>query len=89
MGQAHGETASSSSAPSRFDRSDVDLRHAHHCVESASRFFTAGGQRFGQHARGDLPGETPPVFAPPARALLTAIADDRVPVAVSLFLVLG
>ena len=73
MGQAHGETASSSSTPSRLDRSDVDLLHTHHCVESASRFFAADGERLGQHAWGDLPGEAPPVLAPAALALSPAL----------------
>src|SRR3546814_10734438 len=45
--------------------------------------------RLGQHARRDLPGDTPLVFAPAARALLAAIADDRVPVAVGLLLIVG
>ena len=37
----------------------------------------------------DLPGDAPPVLAPAALALLAAIADDRVPVAVGLVLVVG
>src|SRR5207237_6865805 len=44
-------------------------------------------KRVGQRARGDLPGEAPAVLAPTALALLAAIADDRVPVAVRLFLI--
>src|SRR6185503_10996913 len=40
-----------------------------------------------EHARGDLPGESPAILAPPALAFLAAIADDRVPVAVRLFLI--
>ncbi len=43
-------------------------------------------KRLGQRARGDLPGEAPPVLAPAALTFLAAIADDRVPVAVRLFL---
>src|SRR5690606_20409420 len=39
--------------------------------------------------RGDLPGDAPLVPAPAALALLAAIADDRVPVAVGLLLVRG
>ena len=43
----------------------------------------------GQGARGDLPGQAPLVLAPAAIALLAAVADDGVPVAVGLFLVVG
>src|SRR5262249_35610336 len=43
----------------------------------------------GQHARRDLPGEAPLVFAPAALALLAAITDDGVPVAVGLLLIVG
>ena len=39
-------------------------------------------------ARGDLPGEAPAVLAPTALAFRAAIADDRVPVTVRLFLIL-
>jgi hypothetical protein len=38
-------------------------------------------------ARGDLPGEAPAVLAPTAHTFLAAIADDRVPVAIRLFLI--
>src|SRR5581483_9824761 len=37
----------------------------------------------------DLPGEAPPVLAPAAGALLAAVVDERVPVAVGLGLILG
>ena len=43
----------------------------------------------GQHARRDLPGHAPFVLAPAARALLAAVPDDRVPVAVGLGLIVG
>src|SRR4051812_8670968 len=49
----------------------------------------ASREGLGQHARRDLPGNAPFVFAPAARALLAAIADDGVPVAVSLLLIVG
>ena len=74
-------------APRRLDRRDIDFCHVHHCAESASRFFTVNGQRLGQHAWRDLPGDAPPILAPAACALFTAIADDRVPVAVSITLI--
>src|SRR5207249_1071066 len=49
----------------------------------------AGRQRLGQHARRDLPGNAPLVLAPAALALLAAIANDGVPVAVGLLLIVG
>src|SRR5262249_3689759 len=78
------------SATSRsLDRGDVDLLHAHHRIERALCFIAAGRQRLGQHARRDLPGDAPLVFAPAALALLPAIADDGIPVAVGLVLIVG
>src|ERR1700736_4552846 len=79
----------SSAAPRRLDRRDVDLRHAHHRRKCALCFIAAGRQRLGQHARRELPGDAPLVFAPAARTLLAAIADDGVPVAVGLVLIVG
>ena len=61
----------------------------HHRVERALGFGAAGRHRLGQHARRDLPGDAPLVLAPAARALLAAVADDGVPVAVGLLLVVG
>src|SRR4030095_15516963 len=49
----------------------------------------AGRQRLGQHTRRDLPRHAPFVFAPAARALLAAIADDSVPIAVGLRLIVS
>src|SRR6186713_1784718 len=66
---------------------DVDLLHWHHCLERALCLIATGRQRIDQHTRGDLPGETPAVLAPAALAFLAAIADDRVPVAICLFLI--
>ena len=63
--------------------------HSHHRLESALGFIAASRERVGQHARRDLPGNSPLVLAPPALALLPAIADDCVPVAVRLCLVFG
>src|SRR4051812_22275664 len=76
-------------APRRLDRSNVNLLHAHHRLERALCPITAGGKRLGQHARRDLPRHAPLVFAPTACALLAAIADDGVPVAVGLLLIVG
>src|ERR1700704_6068412 len=76
-------------ASRRLDFGDVDLLHRHHRVERAPGLSAAGRHRFGQHARGDLPGEAPAVLAPAARAFLAAIADNPVPVAVRLRLIVG
>src|SRR5882757_2430309 len=78
-----------SATPRRLDRRDVDLPHLHHRGECALGFSAAGRHRLHQHARRDLPGDAPSVLAPAARALLAAIADDGVPVAVGLLLILG
>src|SRR5205823_1873987 len=48
-----------------------------------------GRQRLHQHARRDLPGDAPLVFAPAACTLLAAIAEDGVPVPVGLLLIVG
>ena len=42
-----------------------------------------------QRARGDLPGQAPFILAPPALTLGAAVADDRIPVAIGLGLILG
>src|SRR6187401_1124935 len=79
---------SATSAPPRcLDGGDVDLLHRHHRGEGTLCLRATSCKRVGEHARGDLPGEAPTVLAPAARAFLAAIADDRVPVAVRLFLV--
>src|SRR6267154_728569 len=78
-----------SAAPRRFDRGDVDFLHAHHGIECALCFSATGRQCLHQHARRDLPGDAPLVLAPAARTLLAAIADDGVPVAVGLVLIVG
>src|SRR5919201_154498 len=81
-------TIEPTSASSRgLDGGDVDLLHGHHRFERALRLTATGRKRLGQHARRDLPREPPAVLAPTARALLAAIADDRIPVAVGLFLI--
>src|SRR3984893_11503345 len=78
-----------SAAPRRFDRGDVDFLHAHHGTECALCFIAAGRQRLCQHARCDLPGDAPLVLAPAARTFLASIADNGVPVAVGLLLIIG
>src|SRR5688572_9866837 len=78
----------STSAPPRcLDGGDVDLLHRHHRLEGTLCLTAASRKRVGQRARGDLPGEAPAVLAPTALTFLAAIADDRVPVAVRLFLI--
>src|SRR5437899_13024808 len=79
--------AASSAASRRLDGGDVALLHRHHRLEGALCLSAAGRKRLGQRARGDLPGEAPAVFAPTARAFLAAIADNRIPVAVRLCLI--
>src|SRR6266566_7276679 len=80
---------STSAAPRGHDRGDVDLLHSHHRIKRPLCFIAAGRQRLGQHARRDLPGNAPLVLAPAARTLLATIADDGVPVAVGLGLIVG
>src|SRR5712672_3894915 len=82
-------SVATSAAPRRFDRGDVDFPHAHHCIECALRFSATGRQCLCQHARRDLPGNAPLVLAPAARTLLASIADNGVPVAVGLLLIIG
>src|SRR3954468_8982314 len=78
-------------APARgLDRGDVDLPHRHHRFHGALRGGAIRvGRRLQQHARRDLPGEAPAILAPAAGALLAAVAHDRFPVTVGLFLVVG
>src|ERR1700722_9345929 len=78
-----------SAAARRLDCSDVYFLHCHHRIEHALCFTAAGRHRLGQHTRCDLPRNAPLVFAPAARALLAAIADDGVPIAVGLSLIVG
>src|SRR5690606_38819205 len=59
----------------------------HHGIEGALRFGAAGRHRVGQDARRDLPRNAPLVLAPAARALLAAVADDGIPKAVGLLLI--
>src|SRR4051794_24814358 len=72
-----------------LDRGDVDLRHVHHRIKRAFGLTAACRKRLRQDARRDLPRHTPLVFAPAARALLAAIADYRIPVAIGLVLIVG
>src|SRR5438552_11317585 len=70
-----------STAASGLDGSDVDLFHRHHRLEHALGDGGVGiGDPFGQSHRCNLPTDAPLVLAPAARVLLTAVADDSVPV---------
>src|SRR3954465_10599441 len=71
----------------RLDGGDVDLLHRHHGVERTLRLRPASGKSLGKRARGDLPRETPTVLTPAALTFSSAIADDGVPVAIGLFLI--
>src|SRR5215203_4225743 len=73
---------------SRFDGGDVDLLHRHHRLERTFRRVSALRECIGQYPRDDLPANAPFVLAPAALALLPPVADDRVPVAVGLCLIL-
>src|SRR3989442_10349346 len=77
----------SSATSRRSDGGNVDLLHRHHRVEGALGLSATRRHRVGQRARCDLPGEAPAVLAPTARAFLAAVADDRIPVAVRLRLI--
>src|SRR4029450_5203570 len=76
----------SSAAPRCLDGGDVDLFHRHHRFEGTLGLTATSRKRVGQSARGELPGDPPAALAPTAPASLAAIADDRVPVTVRLFL---
>src|ERR1700716_671927 len=77
---------STSASACRLDGGDVNLLHCHHGVECALCLAATDRQSVGEHPRGDLPGQAPTVLAPAARTFRSAVADDRVPVAVRFFL---
>src|SRR5271154_5351597 len=73
-----------------LDCSDVDLPHLHHRIErTLGRSGIGIGDRLHQRDRRNLPGQSPFVLAPAARALLAAVANDRVPVPIRFSLVSG
>src|ERR1700686_665608 len=83
-----GEDVFTSASPRCLDGGDIDLLHRHHRLKRALCLSATSRKRIGQRARGDLPGKSPAVLAPTALAFHAAIADDRVPVTVRLFLIL-
>src|SRR5438876_265532 len=78
-----------SSTPRRFDCSDIDLSHSHHRFKRALCLVTPGRHCFHQYTGRDLPRHAPLVLAPAARTLLTAILDNRLPIAIRLSLIVG
>src|SRR5260221_11935239 len=76
----------SSASPRCLNGGDVDLLHRHHRLEGTLCLATTSRKCVSECARGNLPGEAPAVLAPTALTFLAAIADDRVPVTVRLFL---
>src|SRR5688572_31577204 len=81
---------SNSTAARSLDRRDVDLSHIHHRIERSLGGGAVGiGHCFGQSDRRNLPGQAPFVLAPPARTFFAAVADDCIPVTISLGLVSG
>src|SRR5438105_15448815 len=78
---------SCSPASRRLDGGNVDLLHRHHRLERTSCLSATGRRRIGQRTWGDLPREAPAVLAPTARTFLAAVANDCIPVAVRLCLI--
>src|SRR5207245_6478738 len=72
--------------PRCLDFCNVVLLHLNHRLEGTLCLTATSRNRIGYSARVDLPGEAPTVLAPTALAFRAAIADDRVPVTVRLFL---
>lgn len=65
----------------RLNRGDIYFFHRHHGIERPLGCGVIGaGIRLDQHDRGDLPRDTPFVFAPAAFALLAPVANDRIPI---------
>src|SRR6187402_2224607 len=88
--RASGSPPSSRLAPPcLLDRGNVDLLHRHHRFEGTPGVIAACGHGVGQRPRRDLPRQAPTVLAPAACALLAAVADNGIPVAVGLFLCVG
>lgn len=77
-----------STMPCRFDGGDVDLFHCHHRVEDPFGDRGIGMVVPSVRALGVICQDSPHLsFAPAALALFAAVTDDRVPVAVGLFLI--
>ena len=61
--------------------------HRDHCLESTFCLSAPSRKRIRQRAWCDLAGEAPAVLAPTTRGFFATIADDRIPVAVRLRLI--
>lgn len=75
-------------ATGRFNGGDINLFHGHHCFKCAfggSSVTVGDGLR--QRNGRDLPENTSFVFAPATFAFFTAMADNRLPVAVCFVLI--
>lgn len=72
-----------------LNRRDIDLAHIHHrrIGPLGGSGSEATGDRLHQHTRRDLPGDAPAILAPAAGAFLTAIAHNRIPIAVGFGLI--
>src|SRR3954466_6435722 len=90
VGASPSWLAPTSTATCRLDFRNIDLPHRHHRVECAF-----GGSRITirdclrQRDWRDLPGDSPFVLAPAARALLAPVSNDRVPILVRFGLIDG
>jgi hypothetical protein len=78
-----------SAAACSLDFGNVDFTHLHHRIEGAFGFSSTRRYRVRQHARRDLPGDSPTVPTPAASALLAAVVDDGVPIAIRFFLTIS
>jgi len=84
------QAAHLSTAECRFDGGNVDFLHRHHCIKCPlGGYAVRAGECFRQGNRRNLPRDTPLVLAPAAVAFLTAVADDRVPIAIRFTLIFG
>src|SRR4051812_44391354 len=82
--------SAASTATGLLDHGDVDLSHRHHRLEGTLGCCPVGvADRVRQRTWGDLPGQAPFVLAPAALALLPAVADDGIPQAIGLGLIVG
>jgi len=86
----NNQTARVSTAKCRLDCGNINFLHRHHRIECPfGGYMVRTGECFRQGNRRNLPRDTPLVLAPAAIALLTAVADDRVPITIRFTLVFG
>src|SRR3989344_4537380 len=70
-----------------LDGGDIDFSHSHHCIERTFCLGAPSRKSVSQRTWRYLPRYSPAVFAPAARALLSSIADDGIPISVCFFLI--